>query len=160
MARGNRISVIKRCCVIKGDQMKVEFTSHKKKVEQELDEAMQRAYKTIGMMAESQAKRNLTNNKSVDTGLLRNSVTFAEGGKSANISGYKADRGDGSGSYYGTAPTDGKDDYSVYIGTNVEYAAYVELGTSRSAPKPYLLPAANTVGSKMRSIIQSELQKA
>lgn len=27
------------------------------------------------------------------------------------------------------------------IGTNVEYAAYVELGTERMAPRPYLRPA-------------------
>ena len=30
---------------------------------------------------------------------------------------------------------------SAYIGSNVEYAAYVELGTSRRKAKPYLKPA-------------------
>lgn len=33
------------------------------------------------------------------------------------------------------------DEDSAYIGTNVEYAAYVELGTSRRKAKPYLKPA-------------------
>lgn len=37
----------------------------------------------------------------------------------------------------------GEDTLSIYvdIGTNVEYAAYVELGTSRAKPYPYLRPA-------------------
>ena len=139
--------------------MKITFTSHKKELEQQLDGALDRALQTVGMMGESQAKRNLTANKSVDTGLLRNSITYARGGKPANISSYKADKGDGSGSYSGVMGKDSKDQYSVYIGTNVEYAPYVELGTSRSSPKPYLHPAANTVGSKMESIIKAELQK-
>ena len=139
--------------------MKITFTSHKKEIQRQLDDALDRALMTVGMMGESEAKRNLTKNKSVDTGLLRNSITYARGGKPANISAYKADKGDGSGSYSGTASKDPKDEYAVYIGTNVEYAPYVELGTSRADPKPYLHPAANTVGSRMEGIIKSELQK-
>lgn len=138
--------------------MKTTFTSHRKEIEHGLNEAMDRAFQTIGMMAESQAKRNLTSNKSVQTGLLRNSITFAKTGKPANISSYKADKGDGSGSYNGTMP-DKKNEFAVYVGTNVEYAEFVELGTSRADPKPYLHPAAVTVSGKMSTIIKSELQK-
>lgn len=32
-------------------------------------------------------------------------------------------------------------EHAVYIGTNVEYAPYVELGTSRMAARPFLKPA-------------------
>lgn len=32
-------------------------------------------------------------------------------------------------------------DECAYIGTNVEYAAYVEFGTSKAAAQPYLKPA-------------------
>lgn len=32
-------------------------------------------------------------------------------------------------------------DTTAYIGTNVEYAAYVEFGTSKTAAQPYLEPA-------------------
>lgn len=47
----------------------------------------------------------------VDTGNLRNSITHTVSGETA------------------------------YIGTNVEYAAYVEMGTTRTVAKPYLKPA-------------------
>lgn len=49
----------------------------------------------------------------VDTGRLRNSITHT-----VDVTEQKA-----------------------YIGTNVEYAAYVEMGTSRSKAQPYLQPA-------------------
>lgn len=139
--------------------MKITFKSNRKECHQELDEAMDRAMMTAGMMAESQAKRNLTDNNSVDTGLLRNSITFARGGKKANIDSYSATKGGKTGSYSGEAPEDKKDEYATYIGTNVEYAPFVELGTSRSDPKPYLRPAANTVAEKLKEIIQKELHK-
>lgn len=48
----------------------------------------------------------------VDTGNLRNSITHTPG-----------------------------EDKSEYIGTNVEYGPYVELGTSRTKAQPYLRPA-------------------
>lgn len=81
--------------------------------EEALDHALARALEEIGLAAEGFAKKNLTKNHSVDTGRLRNSVTHA-----INM-----------------------DEQAVYIGTNVEYAPYVELGTSRSKAKPYLVPA-------------------
>ena len=62
----------------------------------------------------------------VDTGRLRNSITHEVSG------GEKA----------------------VYIGTNVEYAEYVERGTSRQAAQPYLVPAAQGHTSVYRAIFQ------
>ena len=66
----------------------------------------------------------------VDTGLLRNSLTFALAGKVTKIQDYHGDReskyrpnaGIPSGRYEGTAPEDPKGEYWVFIGTNVEYA--------------------------------------
>lgn len=39
----------------------------------------------------------------------------------------------------------GDDDVVYIVGTNVEYAAYVEFGTSRQQAQPYLRPAAEKV---------------
>lgn len=47
---------------------------------------------------------------------------------------------------------------AVYIGTNVEYAPYVELGTRYQAAQPYLRPAAQEHGSQYREILKSALQ--
>lgn len=65
----------------------------------------------------------------VDTGRLRNSITHV------------------------TLP----DEKAVYIGTNVEYAPYVELGTRHQKPQPYLKPAAEDHESTYRSIFRKHL---
>lgn len=48
---------------------------------------------------------------------------------------------------------------SVYIGTNVEYAPYVELGTSRMKPQPFLRPAAADHEGTYKKIFESNLKK-
>lgn len=63
----------------------------------------------------------------VDTGNLRNSITHTSDGKAA------------------------------YIGTNVEYGKYVELGTVKMAAQPYLRPAAADHGETYRNIVKDEL---
>lgn len=65
----------------------------------------------------------------VDTGNLRNSITHAV--ESA--------------------------DNAVYIGTNVEYAPYVELGTSRQKAQPFLRPAASEHGAQYRQVLKKAL---
>lgn len=64
----------------------------------------------------------------VDTGRLRNSITHAQ-----------------------------LDGTHEAIGTNVEYARYVELGTSRSAEKPFLRPAASEHASEYSAILRAAL---
>ena len=49
---------------------------------------------------------------------------------------------------------------AVYIGTNVEYAPYVELGTRRRDPHPYLRPAASEHGEEYRAILKGCLESA
>lgn len=66
----------------------------------------------------------------VDTGRLRNSITHV--------------------TRYGAK--------AVYIGTNVEYARYVEMGTSRHKEQPYLRPAAQNHVGQYRAIIENELR--
>lgn len=43
---------------------------------------------------------------------------------------------------------------SVYVGTNVEYAPYVELGTSKRKAKPYLRPAIEDHLDEYKGIIE------
>lgn len=48
-------------------------------------------------------------------------------------------------------------DNAVYIGTNVEYAPYVELGTSRQKAQPFLRPAASEHGAQYRKVLEKAL---
>lgn len=66
----------------------------------------------------------------VDTGRLRNSITHADDGE------------------------------AEYIGTNVEYAPYVELGTSRTRAQPYLKPAVVDHSDEYKKIVEAEMQDA
>lgn len=51
-----------------------------------------------------------------------------------------------------------RDDDNAYIGTNVEYAAAVELGNSKRKPKPYLRPAATEHGDEYKAIVEAALK--
>ena len=47
---------------------------------------------------------------------------------------------------------------SAYIGSNVEYAAYVELGTSRRKAKPYLKPAVTQHTAEYKELAEAALK--
>ena len=66
----------------------------------------------------------------VDTGRLRNSITH-----SVDASEQK-----------------------VYVGTNVEYAAYVEMGTSRMRAQPYLQPAVTNHADEYSEMVEHFLK--
>ena len=138
--------------------MAVTFKSNLGMVIKATDEQLARAAEIIGGMAESYAKQNLTDNKSVITGLLRNSITHGVNGGHTSISAYKADVGDGSGTYDGDFSTGGaKKGTVVIVGTNVEYAPWVELGTTKRKAKPYLQPAIESHLDEYREVIKTEL---
>lgn len=51
-------------------------------------------------------------------------------------------------------------DRTVYIGTNVEYAVYVEMGTVNTPPQPYLRPAIANHIDNYRNIALVQLRKS
>ena len=129
-----------------------------------LDAAIEKALTMIGGVIESAAKEQLTANGSVDTGLLRNSITYALGGEYPAAASYGNNAGskdkagreivDKQGTYEQPAPADTGSTRTVYVGTNVEYAPYVELGTSRMGAKPYLRPAVENSRKKIEKAIE------
>lgn len=142
--------------------MSVEITDNTDEFLDEFAKAKRRALERIGLQAVAYTVRELSKPKphadgsmrpTVDTGLLRNSITYAIGGEQAHISSYTADKGNGKGAYSGKAPN-GED--TVYIGTNVEYAAFVECGTRRMSAQPYLRPAVEEHRKTYERIVKDE----
>lgn len=95
------------------------------------------AIKAVGIAAEKNAKKEIK--KAVydtpergykRTGRLRNSITHVAM----------------------------EENRTVYIGTPVEYAAFVELGTSKMKPRPYLKPAAENYKDEYRGLVEKALK--
>lgn len=134
--------------------MSVRIVDHSREVLETFREAALRALEKCGLDAEGFAKRNITENRTVDTGNLRNSIT------------HRVD----------------ESELAVYVGTNIEYAPYVELGTGKYYPggrpdpwvyqdtegnwhytagqraQPYLKPAVADHKQHYRDIIDNELR--
>jgi HK97 gp10 family phage protein len=50
--------------------------------------------------------------------------------------------------------------YIGEVGTNVEYAAFQEFGTSRMEPQPFLTPALKMNQTKINQILAAAIRKA
>ena len=132
----------------------VEVVSYKRNVEQATEKALKKAARMIGGTVEGHAKEACP----VDTGLLRNSITFAIGGQAPAITDYKSDTKDKDGNYTtgnydGEAPDDDAGEVTVYVGTNVQYAPYQELGTVNMDARPFLRPAMENFKDEIEQII-------
>ena len=138
----------------------VQIVSHARKADKEIDNAFERALTIIGMKAESYAKAMAP----VDTGNLRNSITYALGGQSANAGKYQNNEGAETGQYQGSAPGDKTGQKTLYVGTNVHYAPYVELGhhTKKGIfvePKSFLRPAMEGHTDEYMEVVEDQLSK-
>ena len=99
-------------------------------IEEEVEAAVGRALEMIGLQAEKHAKEALTQQGAVDTGRLRNSVTHQVISETA-----------------------------VAVGTNVEYAPYIEFGTYKMGARPYIKPAVENYLNEYKIIIENELRR-
>ena len=117
--------------------MQVTITDNSQAVLDALPPAKERALEAIGMQAEANAKIEVTRavydtpeSKSGyrRTGALRNSISHA----------YDADK--------------------AYVGTNIEYAPYVEMGTSKMPPRPFIRPAVENYMDEYKEIVETYLK--
>ena len=99
---------------------------------EQVEAAMNKAIAKALTMIGLKAEGNAKAICPVDTGRLRNSITNAIDTEAG----------------------------AVYIGTNVEYGPYVELGTSHGNPHPYLRPAAADHADEYRAILKGCLESA
>lgn len=103
---------------------------NRKTINSQFDSAMGVAMSLVGELVEGYAKEKCP----VDTGNLRNSINHKE-----NQSGTE---------------------YISQIGTNVEYAEFVETGTSKTSAQPYLKPALANHTSQVKQLISKTVQGA
>ena len=146
--------------------MSVKINDNSKEVSEAIKSALLKGLETCGLVAEGYAKKLAPVGTPESTGipgyiggLLRGSITHALSGKKPSISTYQDNAGTRRGSYSGTAPEEsGANKSAVYIGTNVEYSSYVELGTIKMDAKPFLKPAVADHANTYRKIIEKELK--
>lgn len=89
------------------------LSDNSEEVIKEMKDKLEKAFASIGAEAEGNAKENCPH----DTGRLRNSIAWATSSRSGG----------------GDNPKQKPEENTVYIGTNVEYAIYVEFGTGKFA---------------------------
>lgn len=145
----------------------ISFKDNSAQFLEELSQRIDKALTAVGIQIEGEAKEELNNSpKRIDTGLLRNSITYALSGEAPAISSYHGDNSSKYskvesvpvGHYNGTAPSDPDDQRAVYIGSNVEYAAYVHEGTQKMAPNRFLKNAVTRNEEQIRKYIERELK--
>ena len=135
---------------------KIQVISHKRSVERLFDRQMKQAATMIGGTLEGHAKELAP----FDTGLLRNSITYALGGETPHVGVYASEPKQGKaqtvGKYEGSPPKDEENQITVYVGTNVQYGPYQELGApSINLPaRPYLRPAVENSEREILHIVE------
>lgn len=138
--------------------MSIEIKDNSAAVIANMQAGVERALEIIGGNAETYAKALCP----VDTGLLRNSITHVAGGATVQKN-YSADHGEQRGSISGQAPKDEEGQYTVYVGTNVEYAPFVELGHrtksgGMSKIKAFIRPAMENHTDEYNRIFRNEVK--
>lgn len=138
--------------------MEVTLKSYVSDVKVALGKALDRTLESIGLQMEGNVKLELNKlvydtpptDSYVRTGRLHGSITYAT-----------------SGSHSSGEPPALAEDYrihgspeenTVYVGTNLEYAPYVNFGTSKMVARPFMQNAIQNYIDQYQEIAQTELQ--
>lgn len=117
--------------------MQVTITDNSAQILDALPPAIERALEAIAMQAEANAKIEVTRavydtpeSKSGyrRTGALRNSISHAH------------------------------DETTAYVGSNLEYAPYVEMGTVKMAERPFIRPAVENYMNEYKALAEEYLK--
>ena len=108
----------------------MDYKDNSQRILSALEKGKRNALTAIGATAETHTKENITADKLVDTGRLRNSISHTVDGEAA------------------------------YIGTNVEYAPYLELGTKKITAHHYLKRAVTEHKDEYKNLTVQAIQSA
>lgn len=143
----------------------IKITDNSKEILAMMASRTDKILEAIGQQAAKNCRENMRATDAIDTGLARNSVTYAVSGKSAAIETYKADKprkgktNIETGSYSGTAPNDLLGKKAVYVGSNVEYFKWIENGTKRMKPRPNLKRAVEEHKDQYKNIALKNMKQ-
>ena len=128
----------------KGANIGFNVTDNSGAILEATDEQIEKALIECGIKVQEYATKNTT----TDTGRLKASITFSTSVETRQSSEkVKNKHKDGRPNKDNQAkkkdgtPKGEAEKHTLYVGTNVEYAPYVEMGTSKTDPKPFLEPA-------------------
>lgn len=122
-----------------GSNVKITIIDNSLEIKSAFEQAVARGLEAIGLQAEGNAKREVTKavynsppakSGYVRTGALRNSISHATDGSAA------------------------------YVGSNIEYAPYVEYGTSKMGARPFIKPAVQNYKDEYKAIMENEMKNA
>ena len=139
----------------------IEYRDNTEEVLKAMEAAIRRGNEAIGLAAEGHAKKKITQAGAVDTSRLRNSITYALAGEETHVKSYKANKGGKERETYtydGTA--EGKKGSGVYIGTNVEYAVFVENGAQGRTAVHFLQDAATGHTDQYKKLMEDSMKNA
>ena len=122
----------------------------------------EKALVTVGMEAEGDAKIEIESSpRRVDTGRLRNSITWAIKSKHSDPQYIGGDGADEVDPDSGVREDQVPDEKTVVIGTNVEYAAKIHEGDADEGldPNRFLRNAVENNAQKYREIIDDTLKE-
>lgn len=139
------------------DDNNVEINFHTDELLKDLEQKEEKALVTVGMEAEGNAKIEIESSpRRVDTGRLRNSITWATLRQHSQVEptdGNKdADSGDG-------LDSSQAEERAVVIGTNVEYAAEIHEGRPGLDPNRFLRNAVEKNMETYRKIIDETMKE-
>jgi phage protein, HK97 gp10 family len=106
----------------------VTVEDHSEELLAEIREKMPAILESVGQAGENNAKFEITALGAIDTGNLRNSISHTDDGNYA------------------------------YIGTNVEYAPYVEMGTVKMQERPFLRNAVLNHQNEYKALFEEGLK--
>ena len=106
----------------------VTVEDHTEELLAEIKEKMPAILESVGQARENNAKFEITALGAIDTGNLRNSISHTDDGNCA------------------------------YIGTNVEYAPYVEMGTVKMQERPFLRNAVLNHQNEYKALFEEGLK--
>jgi HK97 gp10 family phage protein len=128
----------------------VKVTSYVKQAIKGNSDGIDKAMLIMAGKVTAQAKQNINSNDTIDTGKLIGSVMWKGQGKTG---------GHTKGPFLSYNPRSG-----YIVGTATEYAVYIEFGTRKMFPKPFLRPAigvvakGNSLDSSMKKAITESLK--